>query len=187
MKCLLHVCCGPCSIAIFKELKQQFDELVVHFYNPNIHPRAEYDLRLAEVMRICDMLNIALVEEMYNPEDWFEWAKEDAEEKEGGERCSKCFAFRLEKSAEYAGKHGFDYYATSLTTGRNKRADVINPIGEKFGEKYGVKFFNEDWKKGGRQELKYKLVKEMDIYSQDYCGCIYSKKEREEQKKKFEN
>lgn len=172
-KFLLHVCCGPCSIAIFRELSEMYD-LTVHFYNPNIHPVVEYEKRKCEVVKLCNELNIPIVEEEYNPQEWFELTKEYKHEPEGGKRCPICFRMRLEKAAQYASKNGFDYFGTSITSGRYKKADIINPIGKEVGEKYGVKFYEEDWKKEGRQEKAEKMVKEKGIYRQDYCGCIYS-------------
>ena len=172
-KFLLHVCCGPCSIAIFEELGEQFD-LTVHFYNPNIYPPEEYEKRKVEVIKLCKELVIPFVEEEYNPEDWFERTKDFKDEPEGGARCEICFRMRLEIAAQYASKHGFDYYSTSLTTGRNKKASVINPIGIEVGEEFGIKFFVEDWKKKGRQEMAIKMAKEKGIYRQEYCGCVYS-------------
>jgi predicted adenine nucleotide alpha hydrolase (AANH) superfamily ATPase len=173
-KLLLHVCCGPCSIAIFEELKEQFD-VTVHFCNPNIHPEEEYEKRKLEVIKICDELDIKFIEEDYNPEEWFKLTEEYKDEPEGGKRCPVCFKLRMEKSVQYALKNSFDYFATSLTSGRNKYAKIINPIGLELGEKYGVKFFEEDWKKKGRQEKAIELVKNKNIYRQDYCGCVYSK------------
>lgn len=172
-KLLLHVCCGPCSVAIFEELSQEFD-VTVHFCNSNIHPETEYDKRKQEVIKLCKELNLEFIEEEYNPKEWFEKTEEYKDEPEGGKRCPVCFEMRLDKSAEYASKNNFDWLATSLTSGRNKYAEIINPIGLQVAEKYGIKFFEEDWKKKGRQEKATKLIDEKGIYRQDYCGCIYS-------------
>lgn len=175
-KFLLHICCGPCVIAILKELQEQFD-LTAYYYNPNIHPPEEYDKRKAEVVKVCIDLKIPLVEGKYNPEAWFAWAEEYKAEPEGGERCQKCFAMRLQQTAKYASQNDFDYFSTTLTSGRNKKADIINPLGVEIGKNYGIKFYEEDWKKQGRQELSQKLCKEKDVYRQHYCGCIYSREE----------
>ncbi|MFH1947357.1 MAG: epoxyqueuosine reductase QueH [Candidatus Magasanikbacteria bacterium] len=194
---LLHVCCGPCSVAIFEELSQEFD-VTVHFCNSNIHPEEEYEKRKQEVVKLCEELNLPFVEEDYNPKEWFKKTEEFKNEPEGGKRCPVCFEMRLEKSAQYASKHAFDWLATSLTSGRNKYADIINPIGLAVAKKYGIKFFEEDWKKGrpafasssskasadkkatagkqeSRQEKATRLVNEKGIYRQDYCGCTYSR------------
>jgi len=172
-KLLLQVCCGPCVAGIFTELQEQYD-LTVYFYNPNIHPQEEYKKRREEVVKLCEELSINFIEGEYNTEDWFAWAREYAEEREGGERCSKCFAMRLEQTAKFAKENNFDIFASTLTSGRNKPADVINPLGESLGEKYGVEFLAEDWKKKGRQEKGLQVCKAKDIYRQHYCGCIYS-------------
>jgi len=172
-KFLLHVCCGPCSVAIFEELQYIFD-LTVHFYNPNIHPETEYEKRKIEVIKLCEELGINFVEEKYDPENWFLKTEKYINEPEGGKRCPICFKMRLENAVKYARENNFDWFGTSLTSGRNKFADVINPIGIELGKKYCVNFFEEDWKKKGRQELATQLVKEKGVYRQDYCGCIYS-------------
>lgn len=172
-KLLLHTCCGPCVAGIFTELQEQYN-LTVYFYNPNIHPQEEYEKRKKETIRLCEELKIDFIEGDYNVEDWFAWAREYSQEREGGERCSKCFTMRLEQTARFAKENNFDIFASTLTSGRNKPADVINPLGESLGEKYGVEFLAEDWKKGGRQEKGLQVCKAKDIYRQHYCGCIYS-------------
>jgi len=174
-KYLLHVCCGPCSVALFEELQKEYD-VTVHFYNPNIHPEEEYEKRKYEVVKLCTELHIPMVEETYNPEGWFSWTKEHADEKEGGERCQKCFHFRLNSAVKYAKENGFQIFGTTLTSGRNKKASIINAIGKSLANEYGIEFHEEDWKKGGRQEQAKKLIEEKGIYRQDYCGCIYSKR-----------
>lgn len=174
-KLLLHVCCGPCSVAIFEEIKRDFD-LLVHFYNPNIHPMEEHEKRKKEVIKICQELNIDFFEEKYNPESWFEYIKGLEDESEGGKRCTKCFEFRLDNAGKYASENGFTIFTTSLSSGRNKQAEIINQIGNKIASKYGIKFFEADWKKDGRQEKAIELCKIKDIYRQDYCGCMYSKR-----------
>jgi predicted adenine nucleotide alpha hydrolase (AANH) superfamily ATPase len=171
---LLHVCCGPCSIAIFEELLEQFD-LVVHFYNPNIHPETEYYKRKKEVIQLCKELNIPVAEEEYDVKKWFQSVEGLEQEPEGGKRCIECFKMRLEKAAQYAKENNFEYFCTSLTSGRNKKASIINPIGLEVSKKYGLIFLEEDWKKKGRQEKATKMISEKNIYRQDYCGCTYSK------------
>lgn len=176
-KLLLHVCCGPCSVAIFEELLKDYD-LIAYFYNPNIHPVEEYEKRKNETIKICQELKIDFIEDEYNSKDWFEFIKGLEDEPEGGERCTKCFEFRLDRAGKYAKENNFDIFATTLTSGRNKPAKIINPIGNKIAEKYNIKFLEADWKKDGRQEKANKLCKLKDIYRQDYCGCVYSKKSK---------
>ena len=180
---LLHACCAPCSIAIIDELKDDYD-ISIFFYNPNVHPKKEYEERKKYVQQICNEFNVLMIEGEYDVENWFKKMKGLEKEPEGGLRCNKCFAMRLEKTAQYASKHKFDIFASSLTTGRNKKASIINPLGYEFAKKYGIKFLDIDWKKGGRQEKSIKMAKERGIYRQNYCGCIFSLQERIEWEKK---
>jgi len=171
---LLHTCCAPCSIAIIDELKNTFD-LTVFFYNPNIYPFEEYEKRKAEVIKVCKEWNVPMVDMDYEATKWHNEVAAGLErEPEAGSRCVLCFKFRLAKTVEYAKKNGFRYFGTSLTSGRNKKAGIINPIGKVFGKHYGVNFYDVDWKKDGRQEKGKKMIEERGIYRQDYCGCEYS-------------
>jgi len=173
-KLLLHTCCAPCSIVIVDELKNKFD-LMVFFYNPNIYPAEEYDKRKIEVFKVCEEWGVPMVDMDYDVEGWNKKVAKGLElAEEGGVRCSLCFRFRLAKSAEYAAKNGFDYFASSLTSGRNKKAEAIHPIAQELAKYYGVKFYDVDWKSGGRQEKGREMVKERGIYRQNYCGCQYS-------------
>lgn len=173
-KFLLHVCCAPCSIAVIDELKNQFD-LTVLFYNPNIFPEAEYLKRKAEVIKICSEWGIVMIDHDYEAEQWLDSVAKGLEnEKEGGERCRLCFHFRLAKVAEYSAKNNFEIFGSTLTSGRNKKAAVIHPIGCELAKYYNIKFYDVDWKKGGRQEKSRNMIGERGIYRQDYCGCAYS-------------
>ena len=173
-KFLLHACCAPCSIAIIDELKDAFD-LTVFFFNPNIFPLAEYERRKAEVVKVCREWNVPMADMDYGNGMWRDNVARGMEnEPEGGARCAKCFAFRLNKAAWYAAANNFDLFGTSLTSGRNKKAVVINPIGQNAGNRFGVAFYEADWKKDGRQEKAKRLVEERGIYRQNYCGCRFS-------------
>lgn len=172
-KCLLHTCCAPCSIAIIDELKNLYD-LTVYFYNPNIFPESEYLKRKNEVIRICKEWNVSMIDADYEIQKWEENIKGLESEPEGGKRCLACFNLRLSKAGEYAAQNGFGYFATSLTSGRNKKADVIHPLGQKIAAKLGLKFLSVDWKTGGRQEKSNKLCIEKNVYRQKYCGCKFS-------------
>ena len=170
---LLHTCCAPCSIAIIDELKTLYD-LSVFFYNPNIFPEEEYLKRKNEVIKVCQEWNIPMIDMDYETEVWGKAVAGLENEPEGGRRCAECFKMRLEKTADYAKQHKFDYFASSLTSGRNKKAEVINAIGSALAIQYGVNFLAEDWKKDGRQEKGRGMVEEGGIYRQGYCGCRYS-------------
>lgn len=175
-KFLLHACCAPCSIVIIDELKDQFN-LTVFFYNPNIFPENEYLKRKEEVVKVCDEWNVPMIDMDHEAEKWQSIVALGCEgEGEGGNRCNMCFKFRLAKAAEYAGKNGYEVFSSSLTSGRNKPAEVINPIGREFAKLYKIKYFDTDWKKDGRQEKGGKMAEDRKIYRQNYCGCKYSKK-----------
>lgn len=173
-KFLLHTCCAPCSIAIIDELRGQFD-LTVFFYNPNIFPETEYLKRKFEVEKICREWQVPIVDYDYEAQEWHDRvAKGLEDEPEGGARCPLCFKFRLAKAAQYAAQNNFDIFGTSLTSGRNKKADIIHPLAQVLAKQYKIKFYDVDWKKDGRQEKGRKMVAERGIYRQNYCGCKYS-------------
>lgn len=174
-KFLLHTCCAPCSIAIIDELKDIF-ALTVFFYNPNIFPEAEYMKRKAEVVKVCAEWGVPMVDHDYTPAKWDEAVAGYEHEPEMGARCPVCFCHRLAETARYAKENNFDIFGTSLTSGRNKKAEVINPIGMALAREYGVEFCDADWKKDGRQEKGRRMVADRGIYRQNYCGCRYSKK-----------
>jgi predicted adenine nucleotide alpha hydrolase (AANH) superfamily ATPase len=174
-KFLLHTCCGPCGIHIFEKLAKDF-EVTAYFYNPNIHPSEEY-LRRLEAARdsvAAVASGVKLVEGSYDPEKWIESCLPYKNEPEGGKRCAICFRIRMEEAARYAKENSFDVWGTTITSGRNKKAEIINAIGEELAKKYGVKFQPADWKKGGGQERSRILCKEKNIYHQKYCGCLWS-------------
>ncbi|HLD31516.1 MAG TPA: epoxyqueuosine reductase QueH [Patescibacteria group bacterium] len=175
-KLLLHVCCAPCSIAILSELAEQFI-LQVFFYNPNIYPDTEYEKRKKEVIRVCQEMNIPYTDGVYRPQDWETVAGGGGEEPEGGDRCLACFRLRLQAAARQAQDMGCHIFTTSLTMGRNKDARKINPLGQTIAQENGLEYLSEDWKKNGRQEKAVRLVREKNIYRQDYCGCRFSLEE----------
>ena len=148
-KFLLHTCCAPCGIAVIDELKNRIDpstelrtSLTVFFYNPNINPEEEYLKRKAEVVRVCNEWGVEMVDFDYDQSPWNKVIIGFENEPEGGQRCLQCFTIRLEKTAQYAHENTFDFFCTTLTSGRNKKAEIINPIGKILGEKYGVNFSN---------------------------------------------
>jgi predicted adenine nucleotide alpha hydrolase (AANH) superfamily ATPase len=170
---LLHVCCAPCSIAVIDELRREYT-LSVLFFNPNIYPEAEYLKRKSEVIRLCEEWNIPMLDQDYTPAEWDRAVQGLEAEPEGGLRCRACFAHRLERTAQVAREQGIDLFATTLTTGRNKKAAVINPIGQGLAKHLGIRFYEADWKKGGREERSRAMIRERGIYRQNYCGCRYS-------------
>lgn len=173
MELLLHICCGPCGIWAAKKLREDY-EVALFFYNPNIWPKEEYEKRLEAVKKIAKADNFDLIEGQYNQADWLAAVKGLEDEPEGGARCPICFKFRLEETAKYAKENNYQYFASTLTSGRNKKAEVINPLGESITKKYGLTFVAGDWKKHGGQEASRQLTSELGIYRQHYCGCQYS-------------
>ncbi|MDD2766174.1 MAG: epoxyqueuosine reductase QueH [Candidatus Moranbacteria bacterium] len=170
---LLHVCCAPCSIAVIDELATEYD-LVVLFYNPNIHPEEEYLKRKREVVRVCEEWKVPMIDHDYDIEKWEKDIRGLENEPEGGLRCVSCISMRLLHTAEIAKEKNIELFGTTLTMGRNKREIVITPLGKSAGEKYGREYYVEDWKKKGREIKARAMVKERDIYRQTYCGCKYS-------------
>ena len=183
----LHSCCAPCSSYVLEYLSQYF-EITDFFYNPNISPREEYEKRTEEMKRLIEEMPFVhkpkFVEGEYCPEDFFKMAKGLENVPEGGERCFKSFRMRMGEAARLAAEGGYDYFTTTLTISPLKNAQKINEIGEELAEIYDVKHLPSDFKKKNGYKRSTELSKEYQLYRQDYCGCVFSKKEREEQKKK---
>lgn len=184
-KLLLHSCCAPCSSAILEFLQNYFD-ITVYFYNPNITFEEEYYKRLNEQREYHEKrgYSIRVIEGNYDPkEDFFKQVKGLEDRREGGERCFKCYTLRMEATAQKAKELGFDYFSTVLSISPLKNAQWINEIGEKLSEKYGIKFLNGDFKKKNRYLRSTEISREYELYRQDYCGCVFSKMEREAKEK----
>lgn len=173
-KLLLHTCCGVCGAWIPKKLASEFD-VTLYFFNPNIWPKEEYVRRLEAVWKVAREAGMDLVEGPYQPEEWLVMMRGHEKDLEGGKRCEMCFDLRLSETARYARNNGFEFFASTLTVGRNKKAKTINPIGEKWAREFGIKFLAEDFKKGGGQVETDKESRRLNLYRQNYCGCIYSK------------
>ncbi len=183
-KLLLHVCCGPCSTACLSVLSDYFD-ITLLFYNPNIHPLDEYYKRYAELRKFVEIerqkgYDIKIMNVDYDPQEYFDKVKGLEAEKEGGKRCVECFNLRLEYSAKIARENNFDYFTTTLTISPYKNSQLINEIGKVMQEKYGVKYLFSDFKKNEGYKKSIELSKKYNLYRQDYCGCVFSKKEHEE-------
>ena len=186
---LLHVCCAPCSSYVLEYLSKYF-EVTVFFYNPNIEPASEYVLRLSELKRFIKTKPfpnpVHLVEGSYEPEVYREAIRGLEREKEGGKRCEACFRLRLGETAKLAEKGGFDYFTTTLSISPLKDAALLNRIGEEAGAYYGVRHFPSDFKKRDGYRRSVELSKEYGLYRQDYCGCVFSRAESEERRKRHE-
>lgn len=185
-KLLLHACCGPCSSYVLEYLYKYF-QITVFYYNPNIYPQEEYTRRLEELKNLYLKFppalegKIQVIEETYNPDDFYEAVKtkkepELATEKERGERCRRCYEFRLKKAFDYAKKNNFDYFCTTLSISPFKDAEKINVIGKELEKEDGPKWLVSDFKKKGGFKRSLEISSEYGLYRQDYCGCIYSLK-----------
>ncbi len=176
---LLHACCAPCSSAVLESLREHF-LITLYFYNPNISPEGEFVFRLDELKRLVaemGMNTTEVISPLYNPEEFYDIAKGLESLPEGSERCAKCYRLRLEKSVLYAKENGFDYVTTTLSISPYKNAQWLNEIGLELSEKYGVKYLFSDFKKGNGYKRSCQLSEEFNLYRQNYCGCIYSKKQ----------
>lgn len=176
----LHSCCAPCSSYVLEYLSEYF-RIHVFYYNPNISPQSEYDYRVSEVERLVREIpakhKITCEAGEYHPEEFFERVKGHEMDKEGGERCTICFEMRLEEAARRAAEGGYDYFTTSLTISPLKDADRLNAIGERMGEKYGVKCLPSDFKKKNGYKRSTELSAIYGLYRQNYCGCVFSKRD----------
>lgn len=179
---LLHVCCAPCSSYCLEYLSQYFD-ITVYYYNPNISIKEEYEYRLSEEKRYISLKEfkypVKLTDSEYRPEDFFAAVKGLEHEPEGGMRCRECFRLRLNASAKKAKEQGFDYFTTTLTISPLKNAALLNEIGAEMGERYGVNWLYSDFKKREGYKRSIELSREFNLYRQNYCGCVFSKRQRE--------
>lgn len=181
---LLHSCCAPCSSHCLSELSPQIGVTVL-YYNPNLDCAEEYEKRKREQLRFLRETGLAdFLDCDYAPEDYLAAVRGLEEEKEGGARCAVCFRLRLDRTAREAKARGFDYFATTLTVSPLKNAKFINTIGFAVAEEVGVRYLPSDFKKRGGYLHSVKLSEEYGLYRQDYCGCAFSKAEREKQKEK---
>ena len=176
---LLHSCCGPCSSYVLEYLSKYFD-ITVYYYNPNIDTEDEYFKRLNEQIKIINILStdskVKLIKGEYEPEKYLEYVKGLENEREGQGRCHKCYHLRLEETALLAKRLNFDYFCTTLTVSPHKNAEVINSLGKELENQYNVLYLYSDFKKNNGYKRSIELSKEYDLYRQDYCGCIFSKR-----------
>jgi len=174
-KVLLHSCCAPCSAAIIECMLQNNIRPTVFYYNPNIFPKEEYEIRKAEAIRFVTAQGLEFVDADYDHELWKANVCGLEHEPERGKRCLKCFMLRLTETAKYASEHGFEAFTTTLASSRWKSLEQINEAGRLAASLYpNVQFWEQNWRKGGLQERRNQLLKEYGFYNQQYCGCEYS-------------
>ena len=184
---LLHSCCAPCSSYCIEYLSQFF-AITVFYYNPNIYPDEEYLHRVKEQQRFISEFPtkhpVSFIEGDFEKDRFYsEVAKGLEKEPERGARCTKCFELRLGETAKRAAAEGMDYFATTLTISPMKDVELLNSIGAAMGERYGVEYLATEFRKKNGYLRSTQISKEYDMYRQDYCGCVYSKVERESQGK----
>ncbi len=176
---LMHCCCAPCSSYCLSYLSDYFN-ITVFYYNPNISPKEEYYKRAGEVERLIGQIPLTNKVNFeagdYEPEKFKEISNGLEDAPEGGERCFKCYELRQRAAADYALKHGFDYFTTTLSISPHKNAQKLNEIGIKLEKEYNIKYLVSDFKKKGGYQQSIKLSKEYNLYRQNYCGCVYSQK-----------
>ena len=179
---LLHSCCAPCSSYVLEYLSDYFS-ITVFYYNPNIYPPEEFGKRVEEQKKLIRELpmknSVSFLEGPYEPERFYEMAKGLERVPEGGERCFRCYRLRLEETAQMARAGNFDYFTTTLSISPLKNAEKLNEIGAYLAEEYKVPYLFSDFKKRNGYKRSTELSAEYGLYRQDYCGCIYSKRERE--------
>jgi predicted adenine nucleotide alpha hydrolase (AANH) superfamily ATPase len=175
VKVVLHICCGVCAAGAVETLSREGHQVIGFFYNPNIHPIEEYQRRLEVATKVAKELNFPLETGPYTPEEWLNLTGSLKDEPEGGRRCPICYRLRLEKTRDYMIACGADAFTTTLTISPHKSAQVINQIGKEIG---GEKFLVRDFKKKDGFKRAMQLAKKWELYRQDYCGCIYSMRQK---------
>ena len=174
-KLLLHCCCAPCSSAVIERIKEFFD-VTFYYYNPNIYPENEYNLRAKEFKK----LGVNVIAERYDHNEFLNLVKGVEQEAEGGDRCKICIAKRLDETFKFAVENNYDVVTTTLTISPHKDCEFINLLGERLEQKYGIKYLHADFKKQNGYLRSIQICKDLGIYRQDYCGCEFSIRQSKE-------
>ncbi|MFA5040124.1 MAG: epoxyqueuosine reductase QueH [Bdellovibrionales bacterium] len=174
-KVLLHSCCAPCSGEVIEALHSSVIDFTIYFYNPNIHPREEYEKRKSENARFAQKLGIPFIDADYDPDRWFACVKGLEAEPERGARCTRCFDMRFEHSARYAHENGFPLLTSCFGISRWKNMEQVNVSGHHAAAQYSdVKYWDYNWRKEGGSLRMVEIAKREKFYRQKYCGCVYS-------------
>lgn len=174
-KLLLHSCCAPCSGELMEAFLASGIDYTIYFYNPNIHPQKEYEIRKNENIRFAEKHGIPFIDADYDRDNWFERAKGMEDEPERGIRCTMCFDMRFERTALYASEHDFDVITSSLGISRWKNMTQINECGVRAADRYpGITYWTYNWRKKGGSSRMIDISKREAFYQQEYCGCVYS-------------
>ena len=174
-KLLLHTCCAPCSGSIILSIQASGIDFTIFFYNPNIHPKKEYEIRKDENIRFAEKYGVPIVDAEYDTDNWYARAKGMEFEPERGSRCAMCFDMRMERTALYAHENSFDTIATSLGISRWKDLNQVNEAGKNAANKYeGLTYWDYNWRKNGGSACNMEICKTEKFYQQEYCGCAFS-------------
>ncbi len=172
---LLHSCCAPCEGEVLETLLESSIQPTVFFYNPNIHPKREYELRKSEDKKFCDKVGVEHVDVDYDVRNWFERVKGLEWEPERGARCTECFDMRFERTALYAHENEFSVFSSSLGISRWKNMSQINGCGERAANRYeNLVYWTYNWRKAGGSQRMIEISKREKFYQQEYCGCVFS-------------
>ncbi|RHV08718.1 hypothetical protein DXB97_00675 [Firmicutes bacterium OM07-11] len=184
---LLHSCCAPCSSYVLEYLSQYF-EVTVFYYNPNIYPESEYTKRVLEQQKLISEMRfkhpVTFIAGNYDSEKFYNMARGLEDVKEGGERCFKCYELRLREAAKIAKNGEYDFFTTTLSISPLKNAQKLNEIGMLLAKEYGTEYLLSDFKKKNGYKRSVELSEQYGLYRQDYCGCVFSMKERKEAENK---
>ena len=176
---LLHACCAPCSSAIVEWMMANGVRPVIYYFNPNIWPREEYEIRKQESKRHAESLGLTWIDGDYNHEDWLHNVCGLENEPERGRRCERCFTLRLIAAAKEAKRLGLRYFTTTLASSRWKSLEQIERAGHEAEHTVeGTAFWAQNWRKGGLYERRNQLLKEFNFYNQQYCGCEFSTRDK---------
>jgi len=174
-KVLLHSCCAPCSGEVMEAMLASGIDYTIYFYNPNIHPLKEYELRKEENIRFAEKFGVPFVDADYDRDNWFERARGLEWSPERGERCTMCFDMRFERTALYAHENGFPVMTSCLGISRWKDMKQINSCGVRAAAAYpDLLYWEFNWRKGGGSSRMIEISKRESFYQQEYCGCVYS-------------
>ena len=184
---LVHICCSVDSHYFLQKLHEEYpdERLIGFFYDPNIHPYSEYQLRLLDVKRSCKMLGVKLIEGEYDTENWLEAVRGLEHEPEKGKRCSVCFDRRFEVSARKAQELGEKTFTSTLLTSPKKSLKQLQSAGDALAAKYGLTFLAPDYRKVSGTQEQNRIAKEDALYRQDYCGCLFGLTMQREQQEKL--
>jgi len=169
-KLLLHICCAPCTIYPLKRFREQNICIRGFFYNPNIHPLDEYKKRLDALYFYANAERLEVIYEEYEIEEYFDFFDKNED------RCIGCYRLRLQKTVSTAKKLGYDTFSTTLLYSIRQKHHLIKQIGEELEKQYNIKFWYEDFRTGWKEAIKESIS--LNLYRQNYCGCIFSEKER---------